>query len=101
MWAQSIKRAQSNLSWNFQNTFFVEHISVAVSWNYILVSTLPYRGSPRLWNTFESAYITLDAKIVVKINYEVPIHSATELKKHIVQNWVNKYIFLNNILDSQ
>ena len=62
---------------------------------------MSYRGTPRLLNTFESASIKLDTKSVMKINYDVPIHSATKLKKHKVRNWVNTDIFLNKILDSR
>ena len=91
IWIQS-QVLLKNFAWNFRNTFFAEHIWVAASWNYILVSTLSFRGTPRLWNTFESASFTLDNKSVVKINYDVR-HSATKLKKHKVQNWVNTDIF--------
>ena len=86
-----------NFTWDFQNTFFAEHISVAASWNYIIVSTLSYRGTPKLWNTFESASFTLDTKSVVKINCDVPIHFATKLKKHKLQNWVNADIFKQHL----
>ena len=37
---------------------------------------------------------------MVEINHDFSILSATKLKKHKVQNWVNADIFLN-ILDSQ
>ena len=37
---------------------------------------------------------------MVEINHDFSMHSATKLKKHKVQNWVNADIFLN-ILDSQ
>ena len=69
-----------NFAWNFENTFFAEHISVAASWNYTIVSMF-YRGIPRLWNIFECASITLHTKSVMKINYAVPIHSAAKIKK--------------------
>ena len=84
-----------------RTSFLQDTFSVAASWNYIIVSTLSYRGTPRLWNTFEFASVTLETKSVVKINYDAPIHSAKKLKKHKVQNWVNTDIFLNNILHSQ
>ena len=66
---------------------------MAASWNYIIVIKLSFRGTPRLWNTFESASFTLDTKSVVKINYAAPIHSITKLKKYKVQNWVNTDTF--------
>ena len=61
MWAQS-QVFFKNFAWNFQNTFFAEHISVAASWNYIIVSTLSYRGTQRLLNSFESTSFMLDTK---------------------------------------
>ena len=42
IWAQ-LQILLKNFAWNFQNTFFAEHISVAASWNYIIVSTLSFK----------------------------------------------------------
>ena len=39
IWAQ-LQILLKNAAWIFQNTFFAEHISVAASWNYVIVSTL-------------------------------------------------------------
>ena len=77
----------------FPEHLFEEHISVAVSSNYITVSALSFRGTPRLWNAFESVSFTLGTKSVLKINYDVRIHSGKKLKKHKVQNWINTGIF--------
>ena len=38
---------------------------MAASWNYIIASTEVLQD---FWNTFESAFITLDTKSVVKTN---------------------------------
>ena len=84
---------ESTFAWNLQNIFFSEHISVAASWNYVILSTLSFRGTPRFPNAFESASFMLDTKSVLKINYGVPKDSATKHKKHKVQNWVNTDIF--------
>ena len=89
----SITGTFEDFSSNFQNTFFAEHISAVSSWNYIIVSMLSFRGCPRLWNTFEFAFFTLDTNSAVKINYDVLIHSATKFKKHKVQSWVNTDTF--------
>ena len=77
----------------FQNTFCAKHFSVAVSWNYVIVSTLSLEGTPSLWNTFESASFALDTENVVKISNGVCIHFTTKLKKSKVQNWVDTDIF--------
>ena len=67
---------------------------------YIIVS-MSYKRTPRLWNTFEFASITLHTKRVVKINFDVPIYYAAKLKKQKARNWGNTNIFLNKILDNQ
>ena len=43
------------------------------------------KGTPRLWNTFRPASITLDTKSVVEIIYAISVTSATKLKKYKVQ----------------
>ena len=67
-WAQ-LQVFLKNLASNFQTTFFTEHISVAASWNYVIVSRLSSRGTQRLWNTFESASFTLSTKSVVRFGH--------------------------------
>ena len=42
MWAQ-LQILLNDFAWDFQNTFFAEHISVAASWNYIIVNTLFFK----------------------------------------------------------
>ena len=57
---------------------------------------LSYRGTPRLGLTFGPDFITLDAKSVVKTNYEVPTTSATKLKKQKVRNELIPTYFKQN-----
>ena len=47
---------------------------------------MSHKGTPRL-------RYDLDSKSVVKINYDVPITSATKLKRHKVQNWLIQTYF--------
>ena len=82
-WAQ-FQSFLKNFAWHFQNTFFTEYIWVAASWNYVVSTVLQWYS--RLWYTFGPAYITLDTKSVVQINYNVPITSGTKLKKVKVRN---------------
>ena len=71
--------------------FYTEYIWVAASWNYTVSNVS--RGTPRLWYTFRSASNTLDTKSVVKINYHIPIASATKLKKHKVPSELTQTYF--------
>ena len=66
IWAQ-LQILSKNFAWDFQKTFFAEHISVAASWNYFIISTLSFKigfiqtflnnilnnqqVSQKLWNT--------------------------------------------------
>ena len=44
------------------------------------------KGTPRFWNTFGPASIILDTKDAVKINYDIPVTSATKLNEQNVWN---------------
>ena len=63
-------------------------------YSYHVVFQWYFKTSKYIWICF--CFFYLDTKSVVKINYGVPTHSATKLKKHRVQNWVNTDIFKHN-----
>ena len=63
-------------------------------YSYHVVFQWYFKTSKYIWICF--CFFYLDTKSVVKINYGVPTHSATKLKKHKVQNWVNTDIFKHN-----
>ena len=50
-WAQS-QVFLKNFSWSFQNIFFAEYISVAASWNYIIVSQRYSKTLMYIWTCF-------------------------------------------------